>query len=64
MYIPLMLRDSADEIKQSGFKEGAEKGAENAKLEFARNLLANGVTPDVIAKSGELPIEKIRELMN
>ncbi|MDR1377454.1 MAG: hypothetical protein LBJ36_00160 [Synergistaceae bacterium] len=25
MYIPLMLRDSADDIKQQGMKEGMEK---------------------------------------
>jgi hypothetical protein len=35
-----------------------------AKLEVARNLLVNGVLPDIVAKSAELPFEKIRELMN
>ncbi|MDR1481084.1 MAG: hypothetical protein LBI74_00490, partial [Synergistaceae bacterium] len=60
MYIPLLLRDSAADIEQRGREDGIEKG----KLELARNLLTNGVSPDVIAKSAELPIEKIRELMN
>jgi predicted transposase/invertase (TIGR01784 family) len=68
MYIPLILRDSAAEIKQQGVDEGIEKGMEKGiekgKLEVARNLLANGVSADVIAKSADLPLEKIRALMN
>jgi predicted transposase/invertase (TIGR01784 family) len=56
MYVPLLLRDSAAEIEQRGREEG--------KLEVARNLLANGVSPDIIEKSAGLPVEKIRELMN
>ncbi|MDR3354795.1 MAG: hypothetical protein LBO21_07130, partial [Synergistaceae bacterium] len=45
-------------------KVGIEKGKLEGKLEVARNLLADGFSPDIIAKSTELPIEKIRELMN
>jgi hypothetical protein len=56
MYVPMLLRDSAAEIKRLGKEEG--------KLEVARNLLVNGVSPDVIMKSTGLPQEKIRELMN
>jgi predicted transposase/invertase (TIGR01784 family) len=56
MYIQLMEREKAKELVQSGIEKGKE--------EMARNLLANGVSPDVIAKSAELPIEKIRKLMN
>jgi predicted transposase/invertase (TIGR01784 family) len=41
-----------------------KRGIEKGKLELARNLLANGVSPDVIAKSADLSQEKIRELMN
>jgi predicted transposase/invertase (TIGR01784 family) len=41
-----------------------EKGIEKGKLEVARNLLADGVSPDVIVRNTGLPIEKIRELMN
>jgi hypothetical protein len=32
--------------------------------EMAKNLLANGVSVDLIAKSAGLPVEKIRALMN
>jgi hypothetical protein len=37
---------------------------EKGKLEVARNLLADEVSPDVIVRNTGLPIEKIRELMN
>jgi predicted transposase/invertase (TIGR01784 family) len=60
MYVPMMLRDSAEEIEQRGKDEGINEG----KLEVARNLLANGVSPDIITKSTGLPQEKINELMN
>jgi hypothetical protein len=56
MYIPFYELDAAEEVE----KRGIEKG----KLELARKLLANGVSPDIIAKSADLPQEKIRELMN
>jgi predicted transposase/invertase (TIGR01784 family) len=54
------LRDSAAEIEQRGMEKGEEKG----KLELARNLLARGISPDIIAESAGLPQEKIRKLMN
>jgi hypothetical protein len=68
MYIPLIMRDSAAEIEQrgieKGIKKGIEKGIEKGKLEVARNLLASGIQPEVIAKSADLPLERIQELMN
>ena len=60
MYIPLMLRDSADEIKQSGIEQGIEKG----KIEVARNMLENGATPEFVVKTTGLPEERIQGLMN
>lgn len=64
MYIPFYELDAAEEVKKRGIEEGIEKGIEKGKLEVARNLLANGVSPDIIAKSAGLPQEKLRELMN
>ena len=64
MYVPLMLRDSAEKIEQQGIENGKIEGKLEGKLEVARNLLANGVSPDIIAKSAKLPVQKIRELMN
>ncbi|MDR1021297.1 MAG: hypothetical protein LBL73_11110 [Synergistaceae bacterium] len=60
MYIPFYELDAAEEVE----KRGIEKGKLEGKLEVARNLLASGVSPDIIAKSAGLPQEKIRELMN
>ena len=60
VYIPLGERELAEEIKQRGMTEGIAKGKE----EVARNLLANGISADIIAKSTGLPIEQIRNLMN
>jgi predicted transposase/invertase (TIGR01784 family) len=56
MYIPLLLRDSAAEIEQRGRKEG--------KLEMARNLLASGMSAEAIAKSANLSLAQIQELIN
>ncbi len=41
-----------------------ERGAEKCKEEIVRNLLANGVAPDVIAKSAGVPIERVHALVN
>ena len=56
MYIPLGERELAKEIEERGMTKGKE--------EVARNLLANGVSTEIIAKSTGLPIEQIRNLMN
>jgi hypothetical protein len=32
--------------------------------EMAKNLLANGVSPDLIARSAGLPVERVRALIN
>ena len=63
MYIPLGERELAEEIKQRGIAKGIEKGKEMV-TEMAKNLLANGVSPDVIAKSAGCPVEQIRNMVN
>jgi len=45
-------------------KRGIEKGIEKGKEEMAKELIANGVSPDVIAKSAGLPVERVRALVN
>jgi predicted transposase YdaD len=50
--------------KEEGLIEGMEKGIEKGKEEMARNLLANGIPLDVIAKSAGLPLDKIQMLGN
>jgi hypothetical protein len=49
VYIPLGERELAKDIEQRGKAEG--------KAEMARSLLANGVSPDIIAKSAGLSLE-------
>ena len=64
----MLLRDSAAEIEQrgieKGIEEGIEKGIEKGKLEIARNLLANGIPAEVIARSANLPLDQIEGLMH
>jgi predicted transposase/invertase (TIGR01784 family) len=60
MDVPLLLRDSANEIEQRGIAKGIEKG----KLEVARNLLARGISPDIIAESAGVSLDQIQGLMN
>jgi predicted transposase/invertase (TIGR01784 family) len=56
MYIPLMLRDSAAEIENRGVEKG--------KIEDARNMLAKGIAPELVAEITCLPKERIQGLMN
>jgi predicted transposase/invertase (TIGR01784 family) len=56
--------EGIEEGIERGKLEGIEEGIERGKLEVARSLLAEGMPPEVIARSVRLPIEKIRELMN
>jgi hypothetical protein len=68
VFIPMGEEKTAMEIKQrgieEGMKEGLRKGLEKGKLEVARNMLASGIAPDIIAACSGLSQEKIRELMH
>jgi predicted transposase YdaD len=50
--------------KAEGMSEGVEKGRREKALEMARNLLTDGVSPEVIAKASGLSAAEIRSLMN
>ena len=50
--------------EQRGMAKGIEKGIEQAIFGIARNCLANGISPDIIAKSTGLPVKKIQSLAN
>jgi predicted transposase/invertase (TIGR01784 family) len=52
------------EGKEEGKHEGKEEGRQEGKEEVARNLLANGIPTDIIAKSTGLPLERIWGLLN
>ena len=49
-----------EEAKEIWFEEGMEKGMEK----MARGLLANGVPPDIIARSSGLPLDVVKTMMN
>jgi predicted transposase/invertase (TIGR01784 family) len=74
------MEEAVQVWKEEGFEEGVEKGREEGiekgiakgraegreegKEEMARNLLENGISPDLIARSSGLPMERIWALMN
>ncbi len=43
-------------------EEGRAEGERNKALEAARNLLANGVSPEIIAKSVGMELEEVLAL--
>jgi predicted transposase/invertase (TIGR01784 family) len=51
-----------EEGHEEGLEEGIEKGLETAKESIARNLLAEGSTPDFIQKITGLDMETIKSL--
>jgi len=60
MYEPF-LKQAEERMAE---RRGIEKGKEEGKEEVARKLLANGVSPDVVAKSTGFPVERVRTLVN
>jgi predicted transposase/invertase (TIGR01784 family) len=49
---------------EKGITQGIEKGIAKGKEEMVRNLLADGVSLDVIVKSSGLPVNRIKALIN
>ncbi len=60
VYIPLGERELAREIERRGMERGIERGIEN----MARNLLADGYSPESVAKSAGWPVERVQTLIN
>ena len=48
---------------QRGIEQGLEQGARQNKLETARNLLAEGVAAQIVARCTGLPMETIHQLI-
>ena len=48
---------------QQGLEQGLEQGAHQNKLETARNLLAEGVASQIVARCTGLPMETIHQLI-
>ena len=56
-------RDGFDEGISIGLQQGIERGAHQTKLETAKNLLAEGLAPQVVARCTNLPLEEIKGLL-
>ncbi len=54
------------ECRRDGYEEGLhtgrEEGAYQTKLETARNLLSEGLNPQMVARCTSLPLETVQEL--
>ena len=44
-------------------REGLEEGARNKAIETARNLYVNGVSKDIIAKSLQMTMDELDEIL-
>ena len=51
-------------LKQVEERMAEQRGRAEGKEEMARELMANGVSPDIIARSAGLPVERVRALVN
>ena len=48
--------------KREGLAEGIAEGEHKKAVETARNLLAEGISPEIIAKCTGLPIKEVQKL--
>ena len=48
--------------REKGLEEGMEKGREEGRIEAARNMLADEISIDLVAKYTGLSIEQVKEL--
>ena len=56
-------RDGYEEGLHTGLATGREEGAYQNKLETARAFLAEGLSPAMVARCTDLPLETIQELV-
>jgi flagellar biosynthesis/type III secretory pathway protein FliH len=52
------------EGEAKGLAEGEAKGEQKKAVEMAKNLLSRGVSPDIIAESSGLSLDKINSLIS
>ena len=60
-YAAMNLHDR--DITRMAKREGIEEGARNKNIENARNLYANGVSKDIIAKSLQMTMDELEEIL-
>ena len=61
-YISYAREKGLEEGRAEGIMEGIEKGREEGRIEAARNMLADEISIDLVAKYTGLSIEQIKEL--
>ena len=49
-------------FRREGFEDGYAEGEQKAKLEAARNFIAEGVSPEMVARCTGLPLEDVQKL--
>jgi len=64
LYAEWNMDDALAVRYEEGCEDGQEKGHADEKLQIARNLLAEGSTPDFVQKITGLDLETIEELRN
>ena len=61
--ISIGLATGREEGISIGLKQGLERGAYQNKLETARSMLLDGISPEMICKYTSLPIETVQQLI-
>ena len=59
-YLSMNIHDS--DIRRVAFQEGEKQGAEQTKIQTAKEALKNNISLEIIAKITGLPIEKVQQL--
>ena len=49
--------------REQGIQQGLERGAYETKLETARNLLSEGLAPQMVARCTKLPLDVVQGLL-
>ena len=62
--ITIGLERGLEQGLERGRATGREEGAYQTKLETAKSFLAEGLTPQVVARCTGLPIERVMELVD
>ena len=52
------------DIRRVALAEGREQGAEQTKIETAKNMIHKNIPLETIAECTDLPLEKVKELAN
>ena len=58
-----VMRDIREEGREIGIAEGITRGTRQTKIETASNLYANGVSVDIIAKSLNMTVDNVMEIV-